>query len=177
MLNQVQPTDKSLSDQKAYQQALSDFGIEELLEKISHYSEADFEAGMMKLEGEELEILATVLIQHLSNSINGQLISGFLNAIRNVNSEFLPNSVNQEITLPSLDFPTKFPDVETPRYSEGKTVRWKFMSENPDWGIIIGRFYAYASHLSCWNWKYVVLLDKIPPVRLGVLQKRLGKKI
>jgi hypothetical protein len=59
--------------------------------------------------------------------------------------------------------PSNFPNVKTPQYSEGKNVRWKSNLENPDWGIILGRFYAYASHLCGWAWKYVVLLDENSP--------------
>ena len=47
MLNTVQSNDRSFTEQEVYQQALSDFGIEDLLEKISNYSDADFEAAKM----------------------------------------------------------------------------------------------------------------------------------
>jgi hypothetical protein len=60
MLNAVQLTDKSSIEQKFYQQALSDFGIEKLLEKISNYSDADFDAGQMNLELSELESLTSI---------------------------------------------------------------------------------------------------------------------
>lgn len=163
MLNQVQSTDRTFIEQKAYQQALSDFCIEELLEKISNYSDADFDAAQMNLEPELLETLASILLMHFIKSINGKLISGYLNAIRHGNSEILPNSVNQEIQLPKTGLPSYFPNVETPHYSEGKTVRWKSNIENPDFGIVLGHFYAYASHLCRWDWKYVVLLDKNSP--------------
>lgn len=163
MLNAVQLTDKSSIEQKFYQQALSDFGIEKLLEKISNYSDADFDAGRMNLEPEEVEILGTLLIQHFINSLNGKLLSGFLNAIRHGNSEILPDSISQEIQLPESGLPINFPNVKTPDYAEGKTVRWKSAIENSDWGIVLGRFYAYAPHRCCWAWKYVVLLDKNSP--------------
>jgi hypothetical protein len=77
MLNVLQSADKNLIEQKAYQQALSDFGIEELLEKISNYSDEDFDAGRMNLEPEEMEILGTLLIQHFINSLNGKLLVDF----------------------------------------------------------------------------------------------------
>lgn len=163
MLNAVQLADRSFIEQKAYQQALSDFGIEELLEKISNYSDADFDAAKMHLELSELELLAAIFVQQLTQNINGKLISGYLNAIRHENSELLPISINQEIQFPDLGLPNNFPNVEIPHYSEGKKVRWKSTLENSDWGIVIGRFYAYASHLCRWTWKYVVLLDKTSP--------------
>ncbi|MBD2014318.1 hypothetical protein H6F96_10075 [Microcoleus sp. FACHB-53] len=163
MLNVVHSIDKNLIEQKAYQQALSDFGFEELLEKITNYSDADFDAEQMNLEPEEVETLTTILIQHWSNSLNGKLLGGFLNAIRHGNSEILSDSMSQEIQLPDSGLPNNFPDVEMPHYSEGKTVRWFSAIENSDWGIILGRFYAYAPHRCCWAWKYVVLLDKNSP--------------
>jgi hypothetical protein len=163
MLNAVQLTDKSSIEQKFYQQALSDFGIEKLLEKISNYSDADFDAGQMNLELSELESLTSILLMHFITSINGKLISGYLNAIRHGNSEVLPDSISQEIQLPESGLPNNFPDAEMPHYSEGKTVRWKSAIENSDWGIVLGRFYAYAPHLCRWSWKYVVLLDKNSP--------------
>jgi hypothetical protein len=163
MLNVLQSADKNLIEQKAYQQALSDFGIEELLEKISNYSDEDFDAGRMNLEPEEMEILGTLLIQHFINSLNGKLLGGFLNAIRHGNSDILPDSISQEIQLPDSGLPNNFPNVEMPHYSEGKIVQWTSTIENSDWGIVLGRFYAYASHRCRWSWKYVVLLDKNSP--------------
>jgi hypothetical protein len=163
MLNVLQSTDINLIEQKAYQQALSDFGIEDLLEKISNYSDENFDAGKMNLEAEEMEILAALLIKYWSNSRHGKLLSGFLNAIRHGNSEVLPNSVSQEIQLPDSGLPINFPNVKTPDYAEGKKVRWKSAIENSDFGIILGHFYAYALHRCCWAWKYVVLLDKNSP--------------
>jgi hypothetical protein len=156
MLNILHSTDINLIEQKAYQQALSDFCIEELLEKISNYSDEDFDAGRMNLEPEEMKTLAALLIQHFINSLNGKLLSGFLNAIRHGNSEILPDSISQEIKLPDSGLPINFLDVENLRYSEGKTVRWKSAIENSDFGIILGRFYAYAPHRCCWAWKYSI---------------------
>ncbi len=163
MFNAVQLSGKSLIEQKSYQQALSDFGIEDLFETISNYSDEDFEAGLMKLEPEEVETLAALLIQHWSSNVNGKLLGGYLNAIRHGNSEIVPNSVSYEIQLPDSGLPSNFPNVEMPHYAEGKTVRWKSALENSDWGIVLGRFYAYAPHLCRWTWKYVVLLDSNSP--------------
>jgi hypothetical protein len=71
--------------------------------------------------------------------------------------------MNQEIKFPDSGLPNNFPDVEMPHYAEGKTVRWKSALETSDWGIVLGRFYAYAPHLCRWTWKYVVLLDSNSP--------------
>ncbi len=48
----------------AYQQALDDFGINDLLSHLSNYSDADFSAALMNLEEQELESLATSSQQH-----------------------------------------------------------------------------------------------------------------
>ncbi len=159
----VNLTDRSFTNQEAYQQALSDFCIEDLLEEISNYCDADFEAGRMNLEVSEIETLTVLIIQQLSKSINGKLLSGYLNALRHGNSELLPTSINEEIQSPDAGLPNNFPDVEIPQYVPGKIVRWKSALENPDWGIVLGYFYAFASHRCRWGWKYVVLLDKTSP--------------
>ncbi|HEY9829487.1 MAG TPA: hypothetical protein V6D26_02830 [Stenomitos sp.] len=163
MLNAVQSTDRNLIEPKSYQQALSDFGIEKLLEKISNYSDENWDSGQMNLEPEEMEILAVLLIQHWSDNVNGKLLGGFLNAIRHGNCELLPNSMNQEIKLPESGLPINFPDVKTPDYAEGKKVRWQSALKNSDWGMVLGHFLAYAPHLCRWSWKYVVLLDSNSP--------------
>lgn len=151
------------SEQEVYQQALSDFYIEELLEKLSNYSDADFDAKRMNLIPEELESLASTLLMQFIKGTNGKLISGCLNAIRYGDCDLLPNSVSQEVMPPLINFPINFPNGAVPGYSDGTCVKWKQLTKNTDWGIIIGRFYAYASHISQWSWKYVVLLDKSSP--------------
>jgi hypothetical protein len=83
-----QPLPKSLAaNSHAYQEALDDFGITDLLEKLSHFKDANFEAQWLHLEPEELDSLAAILIQQLTNSLNGKLISGYLNTIRHGNSD------------------------------------------------------------------------------------------
>ncbi len=163
MLDVIQSTDRNFPEQKAYQQALSDFGLEDLLETISNYSDEDFEAGLMKLKPGEVETLAALLIQHWSNSLNGKLLGGYLNAIRHGNSELLPNSINQEIKFPDSGLPNNFPNVKNPHFCEGQKVGWKSSTNNDDWGIILGHFYAYAPHLCSWTWKYVVWLNHTSP--------------
>ncbi|MEW5860902.1 MAG: hypothetical protein AB1861_26605, partial [Cyanobacteriota bacterium] len=44
----------------AYQQALDDFGITELLETLSHFQDADFNAKELHLEPEELDSIAAL---------------------------------------------------------------------------------------------------------------------
>ena len=162
MLNAVQATDQVFLEQKAYQQALSDFGVEDFSDKISNYCDADFDAGQMHLELSEVETLAALLIQHFINSVNGKVLGGFLNALRQGDSEIFP-CVSEEIQFPDSGLPKNFPDGENPHFTEGKKVRWKSSINSQDWGIILGRFYAYAPHLCKWNWKYVVLFNKTSP--------------
>jgi len=77
-----------------YQQALSDFGIAELLEKLSHFKDADFDAQWLHPEPEELDSLAAILIQQLTNSLNGKLISGYLNAHRHGNPDVFSSPIS-----------------------------------------------------------------------------------
>jgi hypothetical protein len=50
------------SSPDSYQQALDDFGITQLLWRLSNYSDADFDATSMNLEQQEVESLAAILI-------------------------------------------------------------------------------------------------------------------
>jgi len=56
------------TEPNGYQQALEDFGITELLEKLSHFQANDFDAQPLHPEPEELESVAALLIQQLTNS-------------------------------------------------------------------------------------------------------------
>lgn len=146
-----------------YQQALDDFGINELLSHLSNYSDADFSAALMNVEEQELESLAAILIQRLTKSLNGKLIASYLNAIRHGNSEVLCDPTNLEIAPPSLDLPRDFPDGTTPRYKEGDRIQWRRLANTTDWGIVIGHFYAYAQHQCHWAICYLIWLDKDSP--------------
>jgi hypothetical protein len=147
----------------AYQQALDDFGINDLLSHLSNYSDADFSAALMNLEEQELESLAAILIQRLTKSLNGKLIASYLNAIRHGDSDVLCDPTNLEIAPPSLDLPADFPDGTTARYQEGDRIQWRPLANNTDWGIVIGRFYAYAQHQCHWAICYLIWLDKDSP--------------
>jgi hypothetical protein len=61
----------------AYQQALDDFSITELLETLSNFKDADFNAHSHHLEPEELDSLAAILIGQLTASLNGKLVIAF----------------------------------------------------------------------------------------------------
>jgi hypothetical protein len=105
-----QPLPKSLAgNSHAYQEALDDFGITDLLEKLSHFKDANFEAQWLHLEPEELDSLAAILIQQLTNSLNGKLISGYLNTIRHGNSDVFSSPISLEFPS-SVSLPSDFPD-------------------------------------------------------------------
>jgi hypothetical protein len=67
----------------AYQQALDDFGIAQLLSRISNYRDRDFDAIRMNLQAQELESIATMLIEQLSANLKGAVLANYLLAIRN----------------------------------------------------------------------------------------------
>ena len=143
-----------------YQQALSDFGITELLSHLSDYEDANFNAAWMNLEEQELESLAAIFIQQLTANLKGKLIASYLNAIRHDNADVFNDPINlefpQSVSLP-LDFPN---GVQTPRFLYGDQVHIVPEGGNTEWGVVIGRFYNYAPHRCCWMWRYILWLDK-----------------
>ncbi len=155
-----QPLPKSLAaNSHAYQEALDDFGITDLLEKLSHFKDANFEAQWLHLEPEELDSLAAILIQQLTTSLNGKLISSYLNTIRHGNSDVFSSPISLEFPL-SVSLPSNFPDgALSPRFLYGDKVRLLPVGSESEWGVVIGRFYSYAPHRCCWMWRYILWLD------------------
>jgi hypothetical protein len=78
-----------------YQQALSDFGITELLSHLSNYEDANFNAAWMNLEEQELESLAAIFIQQLTANLKGKLIASYLNTILGQKEPTYPISPGQ----------------------------------------------------------------------------------
>jgi hypothetical protein len=154
-----QPSSEYLAGSScAYQQALDDFGITELLERLSHFQDTDFDAQQLHLEPEELDSIAALLIHQLTLSLNGKLLGGYLNAHRHGSTDVFTHPITlefpQSASLPS-DFPHSTP---TPRFEFG--VRVAIVSPGScEWGIVIGRFYNYAAHRGCWMWRYILWLD------------------
>jgi hypothetical protein len=146
-----------------YEQALSDFGITELMEKLSNFSDPDFDASWMNLEQQELESLATILIRGLTVSLKGKLIAGYVNAIRQGDRQELPNLGTLGFAPPSIELPANFPDVQTPRYLYGDKLRWIAEGDITDWGVVIGRFYSFTPYHCAWTWCYLIWLDKLSP--------------
>ncbi|GET43388.1 hypothetical protein [Microseira wollei] len=58
-----------------YQKALSDFGIADLIDKLSNFCDRESDARRMRLEEQELENLAATLIRQLNASLKGSLIA------------------------------------------------------------------------------------------------------
>jgi hypothetical protein len=151
-----QPSSESLAGSScAYQQALDDFAITELLETLSHFQDTDFDAQQLHLEPEELDSIAALLIHQLTLSLNGKLLSGYLNAHRHGSTDVFTHPITlefpQSASLPS-DFPNSAP---APQFEFGTIVA----VNSSEWGIVIGRFYNYAAHRCCWMWRYILWLD------------------
>ncbi|WP_416671266.1 hypothetical protein [Egbenema bharatensis] len=93
-------TSPPVSDRAApftgYQQALCDFGIAALTQTLSNFCDPDFDMAQMQLEEQELEQLATLLVQQLCVSLNGKIMPGYLNVVRNAGTRTIAD-------LPKLD--------------------------------------------------------------------------
>ncbi|MFP4121922.1 hypothetical protein [Coleofasciculus sp.] len=74
--------DTDRTDETLTQQALAELGITQLLWLIKHYSDIDFDASQMHLTDAEAQAIAKLLIQQLTESLNGKLIAGTLNTLR-----------------------------------------------------------------------------------------------
>jgi hypothetical protein len=142
-----------------YQQALDDFGIIPLLQKLILLAPN-------RLDVEERESLAALLIEQLTSSLNSSRITQCLKAIQQgdggvtsdlVASEF--NALSSSIIL-TEDFPHNSPNAY---FKLGDRVQWKPVGEPTDWGTVIGRFYAYAQHRCRWSWKYLIWLAQDSP--------------
>jgi len=138
--------DNSHTPETTAQQALAEFGISQLLSRLKHYRDIDFDASQMHLTDAEVHAIAKLLIQELIQSLNGKLIAGTLNTLRH------GEEMEEKITNHDLPFPT-------PRYKEGDRVQWK--TANPDWGVILGRFYDYNHHQ--WMIYYIIQLASDSP--------------
>lgn len=154
---------EKIAHSRTYQQALDDFGVTDLISHIRNYADEDFNAAVMNLEEQELESLAAMLIQRLISNLNGKAIANYLNAIRHGDSHVIFDPTHWEIPSLSMDLPENFPEGVTPCYAEGDRIRWRTLTDTTDWGIAIGRFYAYARHRCQWAVCYLVKLDRNSP--------------
>ena len=84
-------------DSHTYQQALDDFGITQLLCRISNYSDADFDTAWMHLTQQEIESIAALLIQQLTANLKGNLIASYLNILRNAGGQIISDLPTPEL--------------------------------------------------------------------------------
>ncbi|MEH2318827.1 hypothetical protein [Nostoc sp.] len=71
----LKPVSYKTDQHRAYQQALDDFGITELLGKLNNYSDADFDSAWIQPQQQEIETLAAILISQLTHSINRHILN------------------------------------------------------------------------------------------------------
>jgi hypothetical protein len=145
-----------------YQQALQDFGIAELLDKLVHFS--SFNALWMPLEPQELESLAAILVRQLTCRLNSRLITDFLNPVNRVNTRLITDLplIDHRFLQSPIAIPEEFPfQTPAPLFLYGDSVRWIPLIHDPklNCGTIIGRYFAYAQHQGQWAWKYVLWLE------------------
>lgn len=149
-----------MTNKECCQQALNDFGISELLEKLNNFNDLGSDSQWMKLDSEELDSIAAMLIGQLTASLKGSLISSYLKAIRYGEGEVISDLPLMELLLPQLSaLPTQF---NVPLFRCGDYLRWKPVSGSveTDFGVVIGRFYLPAPHQGLeWSWKYLIMLD------------------
>ena len=65
-----------------------------------------------------------------------------------------------------ISLPSAFPlEVQPSSFLIGDRVRWKFLDDTPDtdWGCVVGKYYAFASHKFDWRWRYIIWLDDDSP--------------
>lgn len=145
---------------ECYQQALNDFGVSELLEKLKSFSDSGNDSQWMNLAVEELDSIAAMLIGQLTASLKRSLIKGYLKAIRYGEGEVISDLLLMERTLQKLSaLPTQF---NVPLFRCGDYIRWKPLGAavESDFGVVIGHFYLQAPHRGLqWSWKYLIMLD------------------
>lgn len=141
-----------------YQQALVDFNIIVLLQKLI------LEAPI-HLEVEDRESLAARLIELLAASLDSSLIAQCLNPMHPTDGGKISDLIAIELNaLPSSIILSEDLLHNSPSaYSIGDKVQWKPLPDPTDWGIVIGQFYAYAHHRCQWGWKYVIWLAQDSP--------------
>jgi hypothetical protein len=165
----AQAVSSSADYQLGYQQALKDFGLEDLKVKLSNYFNTNGLNEPRYWEEEDQDSLIASLIQVLMNSLNSKRLDDYLQALSSGSLEVLHEEGSQEIPPPSLELPANFFESAIPGYKDGSSLRWIPSKGGVDWGIAIGRFYAYAPHLYRWSWKYIILLDSQSPSAAWVM--------
>lgn len=161
------PTPTSLNttaQQAAYQQALHDFALTDLLTQLQSFSSPELDT--QPLTEPESEMITALLVEQLAKNLDSQLIGAYLKAIRQGNREVVLEPISSEYPE-SIELPTDFPNTApSPRFIYGDCLRLCSVTSEgereteTDTGRCIGRYYAYAPHHCQWMWKYVVWLSK-----------------
>ena len=137
----------------AYQQALHDFAITDLLAQLQN---------SQPITELESEVIAALLVEQLADNLDSHLVSTYLKAIRQDNKEIIPEPINLQYPE-STELPANFP---APRFNYGDRIRLCSVSSlsgteaETDTGRCIGHYYAYAAHHCEWMWKYVIWIEK-----------------
>ncbi|OKH53939.1 hypothetical protein NIES2101_09355 [Calothrix sp. HK-06] len=149
----------SIHNFEGAQELVQNFGVTQLLENISKITSA---SGQI-LHANEINALAALLIQQLSQNLNHEIVTNFADNLRFGNDITDLPRINLEVPPLNTTLPEDFPDsAAMPSFLYGDRLQWRPLSEEDetDTGVAIGRFYAYASNRHQWTWKYLILLDK-----------------
>ncbi|WP_293042690.1 MULTISPECIES: hypothetical protein [unclassified Moorena] len=152
-----------------YQQALTDFGITELLAKLSHCSETGFHT-RLPIQPMEADAIAAVLIQQLTTSLNPSWLAPYFHGFQHHQGDILSDLVT--LTLKQLPKSTALPEefrdhARASCFDIGERIYWKPLADSDtDFGIVIGKFYSWANHCCCWMWCYLIVLDSESPSAL-----------
>ena len=90
------------------------------------------------------------------------------NPLFNQDGDVIANITQLILSQPpeGISLPSAFPHEVQPSYFLiGDRVRWKFLDDTPDtdWGCVVGKYYAFASHKFDWRWRYIIWLDDDSP--------------
>jgi hypothetical protein len=151
------------AQQATYQQALADFALTKLLRTVQDLSR--FKLDNQPITQSESELIATLLVEQLANNLDSQSLATYLKAIRMSNQEIFPEPINLQYPQ-STDLPADFPAAApSPRFIYGDRLRYIPLDRKAetDRGIVIGRYYCYASHHTVWMWRYILWLAPNSP--------------
>ena len=136
-----QPTSSNPPNHIYLSNVSENFGIERLQQNIADLYRVR--------EPEEINQLTAFLIEQLANSL--ELLTKPIQIEISNQSNLFP--VSYFPSLP-LDFPES---TEMPLYLYGDKVCYQSLE---DYGIVIGRFYAFDPHRYQWRWKYVIFANQ-----------------
>jgi len=102
-----------------------------------------------------------------SNSTIGVSLES-TNPLFNQDGDVIANITPLILSQPpeGIFLPSAFPhEVQPSSFLIGDRVRWKFLDDTPDtdWGCVVGKYYAFASHKFDWRWRYIIWLDDDSP--------------